>query len=282
MARHAKGSLGLPFALWLLVAALAAAGCAAPGGEALEQEMAQLRQDLNALTLAVHRSRADAEATLTQLDRRTREQGAAADRQLSALGTRVESLAAEVARAGARLDELAQRLEQLARQQAAPAPSPPGAAPAPAAPAPATPAAGGPSAEQAYQAAYRDFTRGNYPLAIAGLQEFLRRHPDAPQAEEAQYWLGEAHLGLAHQSRAQGQPDRALRELEQAVREFRRVALDYPRGRKVPTAIYKEALALIELRQPALARSRLQYLLEHFPRSEEAPLARERLGALPG
>jgi TolA-binding protein len=50
----------------------------------------------------------------------------------------------------------------------------------------------------------------------------------------------------------------------------------------VPTAIYKEALALIELGQPALARSRLQYLLEHFPRSEEAPLARERLGALPG
>jgi TolA-binding protein len=276
MRQRVRGSLGLPFALSALLAALTA-GCAAPGGEALEQDLAQLRQDLSALTLAVHRSRADAEATLTQLDRRTREQGTTADRQLSGLSTRVEGLAAEVARASARLDELAQRLEQLSRQAAAP----PAALP-PSGPAPGPPAGGGPTAEQAYQAAYRDFTRGNYPLAIAGFQEFLRRHPDAPRAEEAQYWLGEAHLGLAHQSRAQGQPDRSLRELEQAVREFRRVALDYPRGRKVPTAIYKEALALIELRQPALARSRLQYLLEHFPRSEEAPLARERLGALPG
>jgi tol-pal system protein YbgF len=278
MGQRAKGSLGLPIALSALLAALGA-GCAAPGGEALEQDLAQLRQDLSALTLAVHRSRADAEATLTQLDRRTREQGTAADRQLSALSTRVEGLAAEVARASARLDELAQRLEQISRRAAAPPAAPPPSGPAPA---PGPPAGGGPTAEQAYQAAYRDFTRGNYPLAIAGFQEFLRRHPDAPRAEEAQYWLGEAHLGLAHQSRAQGQPDRSLRELEQAVREFRRVALDYPRGRKVPTAIYKEALALIELGQPALARSRLQYLLEHFPRSEEAPLARERLGALPG
>ena len=66
----------------------------------------------------------------------------------------------------------------------------------------------------------------------------------------------------------------------QAVQEFRKVVVNYPRGAKVPTALYKEALTLAELKQTALAQTRLQYLLDHFPQSEEAPLAKERLAAL--
>ena len=42
----------------------------------------------------------------------------------------------------------------------------------------------------------------------------------------------------------------------------------------------EEALALVELKQTALAQARLQYLVEHFPQSEEAPLAKERLASL--
>jgi TolA-binding protein len=64
------------------------------------------------------------------------------------------------------------------------------------------------------------------------------------------------------------------------VQEFRKVIVNYPRGEKVPTALYKEALALLELKQPSLAEARLKYLLEHFPQSEEAPLARDRLASL--
>ena len=60
------------------------------------------------------------------------------------------------------------------------------------------------------------------------------------------------------------------------------VSLTYPRGDKVPTALYKEALALLELKQPALAQARLQYLVDTFPQSEEAPLAKERLASLEG
>ena len=62
--------------------------------------------------------------------------------------------------------------------------------------------------------------------------------------------------------------------------EFRKVLANYPRGEKVPTAVYKEALALIELKQPETAQQRLQYLVDNFPQAEEAPLARERLAAL--
>ena len=141
---------------------------------------------------------------------------------------------------------------------------------------------GGPTPQQAYQAAYLDFSKGNYPLAVAGFREFVRRYPDAPLADQAQYWVGESLFSQARASLAAGQSDKATRELEQAVQEFRRVSLNYPRGDKVPTALYKEALALLELKQPRLAQTRLQYLLDNFPQSEEAPLAKERLANLGG
>ena len=116
----------------------------------------------------------------------------------------------------------------------------------------------------------------------AGFREFVRRHPDAALADQAQYWVGESLFSQARASLAAGQSDKATRELEQAVQEFRRVSLNYPRGDKVPTALYKEALALLELKQPRLAQTRLQYLLDNFPQSEEAPLAKERLANLGG
>ena len=55
-----------------------------------------------------------------------------------------------------------------------------------------------------------------------------------------------------------------------------------PRRKKAETttALYKEALALLELKQPAVAQQRLEYLVSNFPQSEETPLARERLAAL--
>ena len=285
--RQTKGSLGLPFGVLALLVAVAplAGGCADSATDALHQDVSQLRQDLNALTLSVHRGRGDTEAVLGQLDRRTREANTESSRQIAALSTRVDTLSAEMTRVSARLDELSQRIEALRRELASrPAPAPPSGGSAPAAPGAAgvPRSSGGPTPEQAYQAAYLDFSKGNYPLAVAGFREFVRRYPDAALADQAQYWVGESLFSQARASLAAGQSDKATRELEQAVQEFRRVSLNFPRGDKVPTALYKEALALLELKQTRLAQTRLQYLLDNFPQSEEAPLAKERLANLGG
>jgi tol-pal system protein YbgF len=282
----AKGSLRLPFAAWTLLAVTltAAAGCADVSGQALQQDVAQLRQDLNSLTLAVHRGRGDTETVVGQLDRRTREQSAESGKQSAALNARLDALSAEVARVSARVDELSQRVETMGR--AAPsggaAPVPPPArsgAPAPSVAAVPPPArSGGASAEESYQAAYLDFSKGLYPLAVSGFRDFLRRFPDSPLADSSQYWIGEAYFSMARATASQ--PEKARENLEQAVQEFRKVVVAYPRGSKVPTALYKEALALVDLKQTALAQARLQYLVEHFPQSEEAPLAKERLASL--
>jgi tol-pal system protein YbgF len=280
-----KGSPRLPFAFCALLAvvAAAAAGCADASGPALQQDVAQIRQDLNSLTLAVHRSRGDTETVVGQLDRRTREQGADTAKQTAALGARLDALSAEVARVSARVDELAQRLDTLGRPApsggagAVPPPVRSGAVAPPAPPVAAVPrpSGSGASAEESYQAAYLDFSKGLYPLAVTGFRDFLRRFPDSALADSAQYWIGEAYFSMARATASQ--PDKARENLEQAVLEFRKVMVAYPRGSKVPTALYKEALALVELKQTALAQARLQYLVEHFPQSEEAPLAKERL-----
>ncbi|MBM4442694.1 MAG: outer membrane protein assembly factor BamD, partial [Candidatus Rokubacteria bacterium] len=159
--------------------------------------------------------------------------------------------------------------------------APPSAAPAPPATAAARPpTTGALQPQDIYQASYLDFSKGSYALAIAGFREFLRRFPEHELAGNAQYWIGEAHYSMARGHANAGQADRATQALEQAVTEFRRVVANYPRGEKVPAALFKEALALIDLKQPALAVARLQYLIDNFPHAEETPLARDRLSTL--
>src|SRR5262249_23030351 len=150
----------------------------------------------------------------------------------------------------------------------------------PMAPPPPRPTTGALQPDDIYQAAYIDFSKGAYQLAISNFRDFIRRFPDHKLARHAQYWLGEAHFSLARGYTDGAQAERAQEELGKAIQEFRKVVANYPRGEKTPAALYKEALALIELKQPQVAQARLQYLVDNFPQAEETPMARERLTVL--
>jgi TolA-binding protein len=296
-----KGSPRLPFSTLALLGALglAGAGCAGFTDDALQHDVSQLRRDVNALMMASNRGRGSAPGS-SQTDPRQTGLSTENARQAAALSARLDDLGAELRRLSARLDGVSQRVESLGHQgqprggavPSTPAPSPQAATAAsltrqpPAGASSRESASGGASsssapnaAQESYQAAYLDLTRGRYPLAISGFREFVRRFPESPLADSAQYAIGESYFSLARASAAAGQTEKSRQEMEQSVLEFRRVLLNYPRGSKVPTALYKEALALTELKQTALAQARLQYLLDHFPQSEEAPLAKERLAA---
>ncbi|HEX9409353.1 MAG TPA: tetratricopeptide repeat protein [Methylomirabilota bacterium] len=272
-----KGSLWLPLVVSIT---FAVGGCAGTMDEATQQEMAKLRKDVDSLNLAVHRGRGESDTTLTQMERRSREQSAENTRQMAAMQTRLESLSAELNRLSARVDELSQRLDSQSRSQGgsgtssrptpAPTPSPSGG----------SRSSTEPGAEESYKAAYADFTKGNYTLAVAEFREFVRQHPDSPRVDSAQYWIGESYFSMGRAAAAAGQSERSREALERSVQEFRKVFVNYPGGRQVPTALYKEALALVELKQTKVAQARLQYLVDNFPQSEEAPLARERLKSL--
>ena len=278
----------------LLLATLLLGGCASVQdvtGVATQQDLLQLRTDVTVAQQRAQRALGEAEAALAQAQRRERERDSEAERRLTALAERVESLTSSLTTLSSQLDELNSRVDALSRQPraAAPAPTsprPPGTVPA--VPAPSPPAAAGGNRpttnalqpQDIYQAAYLDFSKGSYALAIAGFREFLRRFPDQALAGAAQYWIGEAHFSLARGYTNAGQAQQATEALEQAVQEFRKVLANYPRSDKAPASLYKEALVLLELKQPAVAEQRLQYLVETFPQSEESTLARERLAAL--
>lgn len=303
----------------LLLAALLFGGCAGVAdvtGTATQTDLYQLRADLTAVNQTAQRARTETEALAAQTERRARERAAEDERRTQALTQRLDTLTTAVTALTGRVDDLTARVDLLNRQSraaappattatppapapppsATPAPPPPGTtampAPRPAAPpvtaTPPPPSNGAtirPSTsalqpDDIYQAAYIDFSKGSYSLAIAGFREFLRRFPTHPLAGNAQYWIGEANFSMARAHINDGQTANATTALEQAVVEYRKVIANYPRGEKAPTAIYKEALALIELKQTALALTRLQYLVDNFPQAEETPLARERLLAL--
>jgi tol-pal system protein YbgF len=314
--RRGRLVAGLPAVGLVLLAGCASV--ADVTGTATQQDLVELRGEVAAAQQAAQRARGDAEsAALRAVDARLRTQGAESERQLTALTRRLDGLTTSLTELVARVDELASRVDALGRQLrgAAPAgptgaprtatPVTPGASPTPGAPGtspglgtpPATttppPATATPSTsagtrpatnalqpQDIYQAAYIDFSKGSYALAMAGFREFLRRFPDHPLAGNAQYWIGESHFSLARGHANAGQADKAAQELEQAVQELRKVVANYPRGEKAPTALYKEALALIELKQPGLAQQRLEYLVANFPQAEETPMARERLAAI--
>ena len=281
---RARRSAPLLLAPFLLLAGCA--GVAEVTGTATQQDVFQLRSDLTALQREAQRGKTDADALAGRLDRRLREQAAESERQTAGLSRRLEGLASTITALTGRMDEISGRLDALTRQvkSAPPARSAPSASaalpPQGAPPAPGRPTTGPLQPRDIYQAAYIDFSKGSYVLAVAGFREFLRRFPDHELADDAQYWIGEAYFSLARGYGNAGQSDKATQSLEQAVQEFKKVVANYPRGEKTPTALYKEALALIELKQPDLAQSRLQYLIDNFPQAAETPLARERLVSL--
>jgi len=298
---------------WALgaLAAGVLAGCATPEpNPALRDDFARVRADLTRIEQAIQRSQAEVKADLQRADRQSAQTLTEIQRSIAQIGSRLDDLSRDTGRLQGRVDELRRRVDTLALQfevagppppaggvrapgptpapasppvEAPRAPTPPAATPGPS-PGPATaatPAPGGArQAEDLYQTAYIDYTRGNYNLAVAAFREFIRLYPSTELAEKAQYWIGESHFSLARDFQTKGDRTRATQEFERAVQEFRKVLINYPRGDRVPTAVYKEALALVELGQPTLAEARFQFLVDQFPSTEEAVKAKDELAKL--
>ena len=159
----------------------------------------------------------------------------------------------------------------------APQPSTPvapsqGAAPGQPAPAPATPstAATPPAAgidpfaeQQAYQTAFDLLKTGRYEDATAAFRQFIGEYPAGSYADNAQYWLGETYY--------------ITRRFQQAVQEFERLVSMHPNSQKLTHALLKIGYAHDELGNTADAERALNELVERYPQSAAAGLARKRL-----
>jgi tol-pal system protein YbgF len=141
--------------------------------------------------------------------------------------------------------------------------APAGTSPGPSAAAPAP----GQSPKQLFDAANSDYMIGQYPLAIQGFQAFLGYYPKSDQADDAQYTIGESYFNM--------------NKFPEAAAAYARVISDYPGGNQVPSAYYKRGRALESIPgQTEAAKQSYQTVMEKFPDSQEATLAKQRLLAL--
>lgn len=130
----------------------------------------------------------------------------------------------------------------------------------------ATPPTGEASASALFEAAQRDYNRGNYQLALAGFDDVLKQAPDSDLADDAQYWKGECYY-------SQG-------DMQRAIQEFLKVRDLYPNGNRVPTATLKIGYAFLRQGDEATARRYFETVVREFPNSDEAPLAKDKLASL--
>jgi tol-pal system protein YbgF len=122
------------------------------------------------------------------------------------------------------------------------------------------------NAEQLFAAAYSDYSRGNYDLAVAEFKQYVEIYPASELADNAQYWIGEILT--------------AQKKLPEAVLEFEKVTTVSPQGDKASLALYKRALALLELGRKDEALAQFQTIIKTYAKSKEAELATQQLQQL--
>ena len=102
-----------------------------------------------------------------------------------------------------------------------------------------------------------------YDEAITQLYEFVDKYPEGDLTVNAYYWLGEVYL--------------AKPQLEQAKQAFTIVATRYDDHRKAADAVYKLGVTLDKLGEKDEAKRRMQMVVDHYPDSSAANLARKFL-----
>ncbi|MBI5561280.1 MAG: tol-pal system protein YbgF [Deltaproteobacteria bacterium] len=123
-----------------------------------------------------------------------------------------------------------------------------------------------PPADDLYAKGYKAAIDKRLDEAQESLAAFLASYPDHKLASNAQYWLGEVYY--------------AKGDFERAVLEFDKVVKKYPKAEKTAAAMLKEGYSFEKLGSVKEARVLLEDVVERFPKSTEAKLAKERLKAL--
>jgi len=117
-----------------------------------------------------------------------------------------------------------------------------------------------------YKTAYETFQKGDMEGARKKFETFLKQYPNTELSGHAQYWIGETYF--------------QKKDFEKAILEYEKAITKYPEGSKIPVALYKQGLAFQELGDKTNARNLFKRVIERFPGSEQAEMAKKRLEAM--
>ncbi|MCU0584590.1 MAG: tol-pal system protein YbgF [Desulfobacterales bacterium] len=224
------------------------------------------------------RSRESTEQALRQQAASTRAQIDEVREEVRALGGRIEEIQHGLRQQGpaadngdrlkeklARLEEqntyIAQRLQRIEQHLKIEPPAAPGSRIKPE----ASPAKAASEAEL-YAKARQAFEKGDMVAARKGFDEFLMTYPGSENADNAQFWVGETFF--------------QEKQYEKAILEYQKVIEKYPRGNKVPSALLKQGLAFLGLKDRVNSRLIFEEVVRKFPNTSEAKTASEKLKEL--
>jgi len=117
-----------------------------------------------------------------------------------------------------------------------------------------------------YKEAYESFQKGNLEAARKKFEAFIKQYPNTELSDNAQFWIGETHY--------------LKKDYEKAILEYEKAISKYPEGDKVPAALFKQALAFLELGDKTNGRNLLKRVIERYPHSDQAEMAKKRLDTL--
>jgi tol-pal system protein YbgF len=119
---------------------------------------------------------------------------------------------------------------------------------------------------EVYRQAKSDYDKGNFDLALAGFQHYMAQFPEASQADNAQYWIGECYY--------------ALKDFPKAIDAFGKVIKNYPKSIKAPGAKLKTGMAYLNEKNSAKAREYFHRVVKEHPGTNEAEIAKDRLAKI--
>lgn len=273
LARHPSAAEENVIRRTSIAAAMVACALLAPGpARAANKDIERLAVQIATLQgqmAEIQRSAEESRAELRRLTELVAEQNALLKKSASDRRQQDETLTASFKDLNDRVAELAEALEALKAQAVLLPPSDPGA-PAVAAPgadpgatAAGTPAAPAPAPRELYSQAYADYARGNFDLAVQGFGEYLRAYPGTDFADNAQYWIGECLYGK--------------KMYAEAIEAWNTLFKDFPASDKLPDGRVKKGMALERLGRKSQALVEYRYVVDRYPNSQAARIARERL-----
>lgn len=116
-----------------------------------------------------------------------------------------------------------------------------------------------------YDRVMQEFKHRDYEAALAGFRLFLELHGQTSLAANAQYWVGECQYRMGR--------------YKDALKAFYNVVSYYPLSPKLAASTLKIGQTYTKLKDFEKARMMYERVVEEYPESPEAELARKALEA---
>ncbi len=117
-----------------------------------------------------------------------------------------------------------------------------------------------------YEAAYQAFKDKKYKQAREKFEGFLKEFPKDKLSGNAQFWIAETYY--------------AEKDFESAILAYETVLKKHPESDKTSAALLKQGLSFIEIGDKKTGKTILARLVEKYPNSKEAAVAKKKIAEM--